>query len=299
MKLGTLLQGAIDIHVHCRPDVIARDQDVVELARSAVDAKMGGMLIKDHTTCIVGRVHTINRTLPLGIRFYSALALNPPVGGLNPCAVESALRAGTDVIYFPTYGAKNHIHIWGAGKPPTAFPLPEGDYRGISIHDKDGNLRTKCETILTMIARHDAVLATGHLSPEESLDLLTLARSCGVKRMVVTHASESVTAMHPNHQQRAVSLGAIIEHCFFAVTESCPQATELEEIKRQIRQVGVEHVILSSDFGQIANGPVVEGFACYLEKMMRLGFTTEEIRVMIADNPGRLLKKRKNKREKN
>jgi len=57
----------------------------------------------------------------------------------------------------------------------------------------------------------------------------------------------------------------------------------------QIRQVGVEHVILTSDFGQEANPPPVEGFAYYLEKMRAQGFTTEELRVMIHENPKKLM----------
>ena len=131
MKVDYLLKEAFDIHVHCTPDVIARVQDLGQLAGSVAEAGMGGMLIKDHTTSTVGRVYALNRMRPQGCRFFSALALNPPVGGINPSAVESALREGADVIYFPTYGAKNHIAIWGAGKPPTAFPLPAGDYRAI------------------------------------------------------------------------------------------------------------------------------------------------------------------------
>lgn len=289
MKSKDLLRGAIDIHVHCTPDVIRRAQDIVQLTRSAAEAGMGGLLIKDHTTSTVGRVYAVNQVFTDGPSFYSALALNPPVGGLDPSAVESALLSGADVIYFPTYGARNHIQIWGAGKPPTAFPLTGKDYAGLSIHDEKGELKPECETILNMIALHDAVLATGHISPRESLALLRAANRCGVERMVVTHASESVTAMNPDQQREAVALGSMIEHCFFAVTESCPGAISLEEIGRQVRDVGMDHVILSSDLGQLANKPPVEGFAYYLEKMLGLGFTVKEIRLMTAENPKKLL----------
>lgn len=292
MESETLLQGAYDIHVHCTPDVIPRAQDLMALAQVAHRAGLAGIGLKDHTTSTVGRAYALNGLYPTGPRFFSTLALNPPVGSLNPVAAESALRAGVDVIYFPTYGARHHVEVWGAGQPPTAFPLPAGDYQGVTILDETGQPKAECATILQLIARHDAVLATGHLSPTESLALLKLAGESGVKRMVVTHASESVTAMTSDQQREAIALGAMIEHCFFAVTDSCPDAIPLEKIRDQIRDVGVSNVILSSDLGQVANRPPVAGFAHYLERMRRLGFADDEMRVMIVDNPRRLLAER-------
>jgi predicted TIM-barrel fold metal-dependent hydrolase len=167
--------------------------------------------------------------------------------------------------------------------------LPGGDFHGVAIVDEGGQLVEACEPILRMIASHDAVLATGHISPEESLVLLRCAKQCGVKRMLVTHASESVTPWTHEQQQVAVSLGAVIEHCFFAATPSCPNPTSLASILQQIRVIGAEHVVLSSDFGQVANGDPVEGFAHYLEKMITLGLPREALSLMIRENPSKLV----------
>ena len=289
MNVADILSGAYDLHIHAQPDVVQRAQDLPSLARTAAQAGMAGLLIKDHTTSTVGRCYTMNRVLDREPRFFSGLALNPPVGGLNPSAVESALRAGTDVIFFPTYGAAHHITRWGAGQPPTAFPLPEGGYTGISIFDENSRLRSECEGILRLIAAHDAVLGTGHLSVPETLELLRLASQCGVKRMLVNHVTESVIAMGIEEQSEAARLGAFIEHSFFALTASCPQSVPLSLMCDQIRQVGVDHLILTSDFGQVANPPPVEGFAFYLDKMRAQGFSTEELRVMTHDNPEKLI----------
>ena len=167
MNLRSVLEGAYDLHVHCSPDLVPRAQDLLEVAESARQAGLGGILLKDHTTSTVGRAYTLNRLMKGAIRLFSSLALNPPVGGLNPSAVESALRSGADVIYFPTYGAKHHITRWGAGKPPTAFPLGDRDRVGIRVVEEGGSLKPVCREILKMIAEHDAVLATGHVSPED------------------------------------------------------------------------------------------------------------------------------------
>lgn len=289
MKSENLLAGAYDLHIHAQPDVVRRSQDLPSLAQAAAQAGMAGLLIKDHTTSTVGRCYTMNKVREKGPRFFSGLALNPPVGGLNPCAVESALRAGADVIFFPTYGAAHHISRWGAGLPPTAFPLPDRAYAGISILDENSRIRGECESILGMIAAHDAVLGTGHLSVPEILSLLRLGHACGVKRMLVNHVSESVIAMDLEAQSEAARLGALIEHSFFALTPSCPQSVSLEVMCDHIRQLGVDHVILTSDFGQVGNPPPVEGFAFYLDKMRAQDFSTEDLRIMVHDNPEKLM----------
>ena len=229
MKTATLLSDAYDLHIHAQPDVVPRSQDLPALAKAAVQAGMAGLLIKDHTTSTVGRCFTMNRVSAGRPRFFSGLALNPPVGGLNPSAVESALRAGADVIYFPTYGAAHHITRWGAGKPPTAFPLPGPGYSGISILDENSELRPECGVILKMIAAHDAVLGTGHVSVAESLALLRLGEALGLHRMLVNHVTESVIDMSVDEQREAVRLGAYVEHSFFAATPSCPQSVSLRK----------------------------------------------------------------------
>lgn len=284
-----LLEGAYDIHVHASPDVIPRAMDLRQLCSEAERAGMAGILLKDHCTSTIGRVAALNLMGSGTCRFYSALALNPPVGSLNPTAVEAALRAGTDVIYFPTYGAAHHISIWGAGKPPTAFPLPANRFEGILIIDEKNALKPQAMDILKLIAEHNAVLATGHISAKESLILLRKAKEMAIERMLVTHASESVPAFTVGQQKEAIELGAVVEHSFFAVTPSCPGKISLESMRDAIRQVGAAHVILSSDFGQTANGNPVQNFLHHLEMIAALGFDESEIRQMICLNPERIL----------
>lgn len=289
MNYSDLLNGAYDIHVHSSPDLIPRSNDPLILLKEARKAKMAGILLKDHTTATVGRTYVLNQHEHSDFRFFSSLCLNPPVGDLNLSAVESSIREGVDVVFFPTYGARHHISVWGAGKPPTAFPFSNASPTGVSILNHDGRLKEECRRILHMLADHDTVLATGHISPEESLELIREADLLGCRKIVVTHASESVTQMSPSQQKQAVKMGAYIEHCFFAVTSTCPNPISLEEIRDQIRYIGVEHCILSSDFGQIHNPPPVEGFSTYLEKMKQIGFSQEEIRQMVRENPNTLL----------
>lgn len=280
------LVGAFDIHLHCAPDVTARAQDFMDLAQHASRLGMAGIGLKDHVTSTVGRCYALNKIFPEGPRFFSSLVLNPPVGGLNPAAVEAALRAGADIIYFPTYSARHHVQTLGPAVSPV--PHPRGGVQQLEVLS-GGLLKDEVLEIIDLIVDHDAVLATGHLSPAESLAILTRGAERGARRMIVTHASEVVPGMSIDQQREAIDLGAKIEHCLLAATECCPGTIELSEIARQIHLVGLEHVILSSDFGQPANGAPLDAFGNYLDLLVQEGFSSEEIRRLICDNPRALL----------
>jgi hypothetical protein len=288
-EINALLRGAYDIHVHCAPDVIPRAQDLLELAEEASQAGMAGLLIKDHTSSTAGRAHVLNRLYPRGPLFLSALVLNPPVGALNALAVEAALRQGVDVVCLPTYAAKHQIDVLGPEGFPPAFPRPEG-FEGIAVLDEAKEVDAELLTILDLVATHDAVLATGHVSTREVLALLKAAQWYGIRRVLVTHASHAVPAMSVPEQRQAASYDAYIEHCLMPTIKRGADAIPTETIRDQVRAVGIEHVILSSDLNQTDNGPIVAGFARCLEGLLDAGLTEDEIRVMIADNPAKLLR---------
>ena len=163
------------------------------------------------------------------------------------------------------------------------YSLPSS-FEGIGLGDTSA-----VGEILELIAKHGAVLATGHLSARESVELLEQARAVGVTKMIVTHASEPVPKMSIEDQRRCVAAGSLIEHCFMACTQCSAAPIPLEEIASQIRQIGVDHVVLSSDLGQVANGAPVEGFANHLDQMLGLGFSEKELATMIRTNPERLV----------
>jgi hypothetical protein len=247
------------------------------------------MLIKDHTAPTTGAAHVLNQAWPEGTRFFSALALNPPVGGLNPYAVAAALREGVDLVYMPTYSAAYQIAVKGADAFAPAYPRPGGDWAGISILDAEGTLVPEVFDILDLIAENDVVLATGHISPAEILALLPVARERGVSRIVVTHASGEVPGLSGAGQLAAVGYGAMIEHCLMGTLGDGANRLQPAAIRDQVRKVGVHNCLFSSDLGQAANGPVVAGFASLLESMRQVGMTDAELRILIEDSPRRLL----------
>ena len=177
-KAEELLKGAYDLHVHSSPSVFPRELDGFQLIREADAAGMAGVMLKSHYESTALRAELINRYSGCKAKAYGGLCLNCPAGGLNVYAVKNALRAGAKIVWMPTRDAKNSL----------VFGNMEGDFfdrRGITILEQDGTLKECVYDIMDAIKEKDAFLATGHISPEESLILCREGRKRGVN-MILT-----------------------------------------------------------------------------------------------------------------
>jgi hypothetical protein len=286
-----ILQGAVDAHVHAAPDIQARKIDCLELVQEARKKGMGGILIKDHATLTADRAYILNKIFP-DFKVYGAIVLNDPVGGINPAATEAAIRLGCREVFMPTYAARNHLSRWGKGSGLSGYPLWPHD-QGISPIDDSGKLSLEVQETLRLIAQADVLLGTGHLSPPEIGILLKLAQEARVQRILVTHASMTLIGMSVENQLDAIRLGAYIEHSFVVTTEwfAGRGKTTVDEIAFQIRSTGVEHCVMSTDFGQAANPSPIEGLEEFVRQMWSRGFTEREISLMIRENPKKLLER--------
>ncbi|MBW1860865.1 MAG: membrane dipeptidase [Deltaproteobacteria bacterium] len=284
-----MLRGAIDIHVHAEPDIHPRRLDCIELAEEARKLQMAGILIKDHNTITSDRAYIINKIFP-DIKLYGAMALNPSVGGLNPAAVESAIRLGCREVFMPTSGAQNHVSKWGAG-PHSLTNRSRPPDQGICILDEKGRLYKDVLEILRLIAENDVILGTGHLSVTEIMAVTKCARDVGVKRILITHPSMKIIDMPVSCQVEVARMGAYLDHSFLATTNyfSESERTSMKEIAYQIHTVGIDHCVMSTDFGQENVPSPTEGLKTFIDEMLAHGFKEEEIRKMIIENPKKLL----------
>lgn len=272
------------MHVHAGPDLVGRAMDVVELGLAANQAGMAGLVLKDHALPTTGQAYVLNKTLDGSCRFYGSVVLNPATGGINSALVKAALGHGAAMVFLPTYGAAHHCHLTSS-RPH--YPYSEKHPLGMNLRGRENH--NELLAILEEIARSDAILATGHISPEECLWVIDAAKSAGVRRIVVTHASMPRIGLPLDAQEEAVKLGAYIEHSFVACTNILHAPIQVETIHDQIAHVGAEHCLLSSDLGQKSNGSPIAGFSRFLAKLMDTGITSEDIRKMTATNPAKLL----------
>ena len=288
------LEGAYDLQVHVAPDVIARRIDDIDCAKEFVAHGLKGFVLKSHYVQTGERAQVVAKAVP-GSRVFGAVTLNHSVGGLNPVAVELAGRTGCKIVWMPTVDAKNETAgrlDGGTDKLPFWAKIQrELAAEGISppplsVIDDAGELTEPARRCLDRIARHDMILATGHLGRKEIFALVRAAKPMGVRKVVVTHAefpSQNLTGVE---QRELADLGAVIEHCF--TTTYTAKAT-WESAFANIRDAGVTRAIISTDLGQTINPPVAEGFAMFAQRLLDGGFTADEVRTMAVTNPARLI----------
>jgi microsomal dipeptidase-like Zn-dependent dipeptidase len=153
---------------------------------------------------------------------------------------------------------------------------------------QNGALLPETKAVIAAIAKHSLVLASGHVSAQEALLMFEEGRRLGVRAMVATHGMGAPTLLTVEQAQQATRLGAFIE--FASGTLATPNAqAKIDRFAEDIRAVGVEHAIISSDLGQGGNPLPADGFATFMEALRKKGFTDQELDRMAKQNPAQLL----------
>jgi hypothetical protein len=275
--VDALVEGSLDLHAHFGPDSkLERSVDITTLLESAAAFKMRGMALKskDYPTyplAYIGKQRFPNLE-PLG-----AVCLDHDVGGMNPDAVKTSGRLGARVVWLPTFSSVMDMTLVGR---------PE---QGIPCLDKEGELTKATLEVLEQIKKYDMVLATGHISNEETMAVVKNAHARGIKRIIITHPITAHRGGTPTLEmmKEYISMGAYIEHALIGLMPRT-QAITPEALAENIRQIGPQHCILSTDFGQIANPPPAYGMRMFVAMALGLGFTPEEVEVMVKTNPAKL-----------
>jgi len=275
--VAAALNGAVDIHVHSLPDDRPRSLDAIEAARQASARGMRAIVLKNHYESTAGLVSLVRAVVP-DIEVVGGIDLNLTVGGINPAAVEHMTRVTGGwgrIVWMPTFDSENQVRYLKENRP------------SVSV-SRDGELLPDVRDVISLIAAHNLVLATGHSTAEEGLMLVREGRRQGVQRMVVTHAVNEPIFMTVPQMQEAAQLGAFIEF-----VGSSPVAADASDryahFADAIRQVGPEFCILSSDLSQAGNPLPADGFGAFLVAMRNAGFSEEDVDRMSKQNPAELL----------
>ena len=272
-----LMDDAVDIHVHFDPDArVERRSNAVELAQEAKNAGMRGLVLKSHEYPTHPVAYTVTQTVP-GISLIGGVALNVEVGGLNPTAVEASANLGGRIVWMPTLSARADRQAKGL----------EG---GIYLLDSQGRLIPEVYPILETIKQHDMVLATGHISTEESMTLVDEAKNLGIHHVVVTHATTMSfrTGMTVDDMKVLARKGAFIEHCIHVMMPLTYRLSP-SELTDTIRSIGAEQCIISTDFGQAFHPSPPEGLRMGIATLLQAGMEEVEVGMMVKGNPSRLL----------
>ncbi|MCH8826014.1 MAG: hypothetical protein IIB16_03575 [Chloroflexi bacterium] len=270
-EVEEILKGSYDLHVHAAPDTEERRVDALEAARFAYEAELGGFVLKSHQYPTAPLTYALNRMYP-GLKVYGSIALNKSVGGVNPDAVEVAAGLGAKVVWMPTKDADYWLRNLKRGP-------------GITLFDVDGRLTPETLKVVDIVAKNDMVLASGHISPLEAIAVFEAARSAGVTRMVATHPANVATV---EQQKEMISLGAYLEYTFLACMPLWQRYT-VKELMDAVRWLGLDHCIVTTDFGQWMNPPPAEGMRMAIASLMQQGMSPDEITKLVKTNPARIL----------
>jgi len=271
------LAGVIDIHTHSAPDSTPRSIDEIDLAKLAASRGMRAIVLKNHFAPTASDAYLVQKIVP-GILIYGGIDLNLSVGGMNPEAVEKMAQTTGHLGRF----------VWMATADTCAAVLKSKVARPCAAVARNGELLPETKAVIATIAKYNLIMATGHNSAEEDLLLLREARKQGVAHTVVTHAMLSPISMSIPQMKEAAGLGAYIEFVYNGVAGAGKQF-DFPDYAKAIREVGVEHCVLSSDMGQPGNPLHPDALLLFFEGLRKQGFTQADIDRMSKTNPAKLL----------
>jgi Family of unknown function (DUF6282) len=285
-----LVRGAYDPHVHIAPDFAPRRITDLELAERCLELGLAGFGLKSHYTATAERAAVVSAAVP-GIRALGTITLNHAVGGLNATAVEVAARQGARIVWLPTVSSENEYGEVARADPDGEVPVWvrfELDLRAAEVRpqpvpvvDTDGVPLPELLDVLAVVARHDLVLATGHLSRDEVFTVVDAAVAAGVGTIVVTHPEFPSQGIGPEDQVALAGRGALMERAFTTpYTGKCTW----EAVFVATRAVGARQTVWGSDLGQRFNPPVEDGLALMADRFLEAGFSDEEVRIMAVEN---------------
>jgi len=268
-----LLAGVIDIHIHTSPDVRERRLDDLALAAEAKRVGARAIVIKSHVVPTMDRAWIAERATP-GVRVFGGIVLNPHVGGLNPVAVETAIRMGAKIVWLPTSWAANERRRQGRDDGVETVV--------------DGKVVPALQPILNLVAAGDVALATGHLSAAESLVVVEEARKRGVERIIVNHPEWTTVDMSIAEQKTLAEFGVYFERCY-ARNAGGKYDKNFRRNLDAMEVLGFDTTIVATDGGQVENPMWSEALAEYIAFLLDAGVPSQAVEVMTKRNPARVL----------
>ena len=116
--------------------------------------------------------------------------------------------------------------------------------------------------------------------------IIKAAKDTGVKRIFVQHPAMALINMPVPTQMEAVKMGALLE---YVLGEALPSQKDFDHWTGLIKEVGPENVVIGTDLGQWGRSTPTDGYKVIIPRMLKAGFTQQQLDVMMKTNPARLL----------
>jgi hypothetical protein len=278
-----VLDGAIDLHCHFGPESVVgtpHSVDALAAARDAAELGFAAIVLKSHDFPSNAVAYAVGQAVEQ-VTVRGSVCCDFCIGGLNPAAVETALRDGAAIVWLPTISSQQDVENGVAAM----LGLAED---GIVLLTEDGGLRPEVHQILDLVAEHGAIAATGHTSTAEHFAVARAFAQRG--RLVVTHAMNAGAGpnLSPQECVELARLGAHIE--IAAATCMGGHGPNAAEVVKTIDAIGPEMVVLATDYGWTDQLPrPAPGLHDYVDALWAAGAAEDQLRRMVCENPARLL----------
>ena len=272
-----LLKGAVDLHFHMDPwpPGALNGNANIETVRVARSRGLRGLVIKDHNEPTAPLAYHLRQEIP-GLELYGGFVMNRPNGGINP--------AGVEFMATKVRGEPGRIVWMPAGDGEKEVRESKNPNRPFVAVSRNGELLPEVKQVISIVAKHGLVIASGHIAPEEALMVFRESKRQGVQHMIATHAFDLAGKMTIEQMQEAAKLGAFIEFDFRNTLEGGRMDA--------IRKVGPQFSFLS-EFWTKNSAPKEygrpDGVGAFAEAMRAHDFTDRELDLLFKENPAKAL----------
>jgi hypothetical protein len=259
--------------------------DEIDVAIRACEAKMRAIVFKQTSAPSACRTPLVQKVVnqwaadrgraPTTV--LGGVALNLAVGGLNPHAVDACWKYGGRFVWLPVTDASHHRRVLGR----------EG---AIEVLDESGGVRQELREILQIIAERDLVLVLAHQSTAERWVVLQAAKAMGVRRILVDHPQWPVTKMSLAQMREFADAGARLGlYWVAAVPNFHNPGVDPREVVEIITALGAGSLVGGTDLTQPGDPDPVEGLRLFIEMLLVMGVSVEDIRRIFVLNPASLV----------
>lgn len=287
-EVDGLLAGSIDIHAHGGSEPFERICLEDQLVKDYMDAGMRALVIKTWYTPSASRNALLMRQIDqwaeeqekTPIKLFGGITLNNSVGGLNPNAVERCLKfPGFKYVWLPMVDSYHHRKL--------VYDDQTGG--GIHILDENGRCKPELKEIFRIAADNDLVVASGHYPYAETSVVFEEAKKQGVKRLEVVHPAHihsktTIAQMKEYAKENVMLMLSGLGTLCFPLHETGPIYAA-----QMIQEVGADHFVYGSDFGQIHNPRHIVGNRWMIQILLAYGVSQVEITKIFKTNPARHL----------
>lgn len=285
-EVEELVRGSIDIHAHGGSEPFERLMLEDELGIEAAQAGMRALVIKTWYTPSASRNEMAQRAVDRYAKehgleptlLFGGVTLNLSQGGLNPEAVKKCLKfPRMKYVWLPMVDSYHHRRV------------VYDDWSGAGVHllDERGKALPPLVEICKICAGNDLVLATGHYPYRENAVVVEEAKKAGVRRIEIIHpahihSKHTIAQMKTLAREGAMLMLSGLGHLVFPLHESGPVYAV-----RMIKEIGADHLVYGSDFGQLQNFSHVLGARWFIKVLLAYGATRQEISKIFKINTAR------------